>query len=224
MNYTCKKGWILSLDEQGNYVPFFIKTRSKDITWTIDSSFYKKVKKLITNNEMHYTFKMNIPEAELKMDIDDWDYRILSDYSFKANKTMIINYKKFKQGYSKFIDPDTNEEIEIISSLKVDLQLPFLIEKTKSSILYNFFSDNCDPMIKSDLRFSNKNNSDNNKVYDTLTLTLHDLNLVSLDSTSNASMSVNIEKFRSYNGELNKIFSGESKCNLMLQMCGIIYK
>lgn len=222
MNYTCKKGWILSLDENGNYVPFFIKTRSKDINWDIDKNFYKSIKKLITNNEMHYTFKMNIPEAELKIIIDDWDFRILSDFSFKASKSININHKKFKQEYTKFIDPNTQEEIETISALNADIQLPFLIQKSNSIILYNYFSDNYEPIIKSDLRFTNKKNTENNDIYDTISLKLSDLNMVSMDSVSNSSISINVDKFKSYNGELNKIFSGESKCTLMVQISGVL--
>ena len=32
-NYKCPKGFLISQNEQGDYLPFFIYTREKDIQW-----------------------------------------------------------------------------------------------------------------------------------------------------------------------------------------------
>ena len=31
--YTCKRGWLISIDEEGGYLPFFLKVRNQDIVW-----------------------------------------------------------------------------------------------------------------------------------------------------------------------------------------------
>lgn len=116
--YNCKKGWLVYLDENGEYVPFFMHVREKDIIWDSDSSFMNE---LIKKSPQFKGMDVNVIFPKIKCDKNGWEYVINSDFSFKARKKVHIGSSN---GFS-LIDNHT---------LLKELTIPFLIN-TRSSYI-----------------------------------------------------------------------------------------
>lgn len=84
--YTCKRGWLITMDEEGGYLPFFVKVRHEDIIWD-NQQEYENFKKIINRlNKFGYNFDSTYidPKLQLQVKINGWTYYINSDGSFHA--------------------------------------------------------------------------------------------------------------------------------------------
>lgn len=75
-NYNCPTGFLIAQDEQGNYVPFLIKVRDKELLWTNDSSnfnddFLNKLKEYGCTNIIQSN-----PSPSYSFELDGWSVKI----------------------------------------------------------------------------------------------------------------------------------------------------
>jgi hypothetical protein len=89
---VCSKGFLISKDDEGNYVPFFVRTRSQDIIWN-DTSNSKIMQALIDIGEStgveetSHKIKLNIKEWNVSLDSDKHvtytrKINVVTDYLF----------------------------------------------------------------------------------------------------------------------------------------------
>lgn len=86
-NVTCKKGFILSNNGDGDYTPFFVQVREKDIIW--DERLYKNDLVDIANTGSNKQFYPTM--AYWKFDKDDWKITLRGDGYFTASKKLTLN-------------------------------------------------------------------------------------------------------------------------------------
>ena len=135
MDFECKKGWIITLDKNGNYVPFFIKVREKDILWTNSNTSMNDIKLSLVRDLNKGDYKTTYVESDivnpsqiLVMKIDGWVYKIKPDYTFEANKTLLeIPFTDWKSTY-KSVSKGSNKENYLVK-LSYDFKLPFNVKK-----------------------------------------------------------------------------------------------
>ena len=71
--FKCKKGWVVASDKDGNYTPFFVYTRSKDIVW--DQSAMASVLRRFYGKDNFDIIEMRtyLPGVTESFRVDDWD-------------------------------------------------------------------------------------------------------------------------------------------------------
>ena len=110
---VCSSGWILTHDPvHGNYVPFFVKVRDKDIVWDPDN-MPKDLSRLTAAAESNITY--NYPAFEWIYKKSGWRINLRSDYTYEATKDIPI------KGNSTLVN---------VNELKVKIDLPI---KTKNT-------------------------------------------------------------------------------------------
>ena len=84
--YTCKRGWLISIDEEGGYLPFFLKVRNEDIVWDNEKEnrMFKVILGKLQRIGYNYESEYIDPRLQLKVKSDGWIYHIDSDGSFNA--------------------------------------------------------------------------------------------------------------------------------------------
>lgn len=104
---VCSSGWILSHDAvHGNYVPFFVKVRDKDIVWDPDN-MPRDLNALTASSEV--TVQYNYPSYEWIYKKDGWRINLKSDYTYEATKNIPIK---------------TNSTLLNVNELQVKVTLP----------------------------------------------------------------------------------------------------
>lgn len=112
----CNVGWLVSqIPNDGRYVPFFVKVRSKDIVWYDLPS--EEVLSVLNENEMD-EYQILYPNTSLKFIRDGWHIKLNYDFTFEINKKFYID--------SSFVLDKTRKEL----CLK-DVELPFLTSYDK---------------------------------------------------------------------------------------------
>lgn len=89
--YVCKKGWVVANDGEGNYTPFFVYTRSKDIVW--DQSGIKKMIQSFFGDEYKNIVEMKTytPGVIEKFKYCNWDVSVdLGHRNFELKRKMNI--------------------------------------------------------------------------------------------------------------------------------------
>lgn len=83
----CGKGWVLHPSPtDGKYVPFFIKTRDKDIIWSENS-----LPEILRNKSEEGTdVILNYPMYQWKFNKDGWSVTLNQDGSYEATKKIAI--------------------------------------------------------------------------------------------------------------------------------------
>ena len=85
---VCSTGWILTHDPvHGNYVPFFVKVRDKDIVWDVEN-MPKDLSRLTASAESSITY--NYPAYEWIYKKAGWRINLKSDYTYEATKNIPI--------------------------------------------------------------------------------------------------------------------------------------
>lgn len=106
-NRECLKGWMVAPSPtDGEYVPFFIYVRDKDIVWdpeTLTNNFSDYLKRKADNVELHY------PMNEWKFQINDW--------------TVVVHQDGTYHGYKKVNIQDVSDYINH-NTIKSDINLP----------------------------------------------------------------------------------------------------
>ena len=110
---VCPSGWILSHDPiHGNYVPFFVKVRDKDIVWDPEN-MPKDLNTLTASSES--VVKYNYPAFEWIYKKNGWRINLRSDYTYEATKNIPIK---------------SNATLASVNELIVKVELPI---KTKNN-------------------------------------------------------------------------------------------
>lgn len=134
-SYTCKKGFLLSMDENGDYLPFFVQVRDQDIIPSTDVSFpfgvklhnlglYEKIKYLPTS----------IGKAFMEFDYDGWKVKLYSDYSYEAKIQVPVNRTMFTTRETNHFMLIHQERLPIVSDIE-DFYGFLTIDSTSSEIL-----------------------------------------------------------------------------------------
>lgn len=193
MDFECKKGWIITLDKNGNYVPFFIKVREKDILWTNSNTSMDDIKLGLIRDLNKGEYKTAYVESSiinpsqiLVMKVDGWTYKIKPDYTFEANKNLLeIPYTSWNPIY-KSVSKGNNKENYLVK-LTYDIKLPFKAKTENIDLHYNLLHS--EPLCNHSLLFhnnsyhNNQNNDtleyqkDHDEFIDRLTLELHDIGM-----------------------------------------------
>lgn len=110
---VCSSGWILSHDPvHGNYVPFFVKVRDKDIVWDSDN-LPVDFQRLTASAESNISY--NYPAYEVIYKKSGWRIVLKSDYTYEATKDIPIK---------------TNSTLVSVNELKVKVELPIRTKNT----------------------------------------------------------------------------------------------
>lgn len=188
MDFECKKGWIITLDKDGNYVPFFIKVREKDILWTNSNISMDDIKLDLVRDLNKGDYKTAYVESDiinpsqiLVMKVDGWIYKIKPDYTFEANKTVLeIPHTNWIPEY-KSVSTGNSKENYLVK-LSYNLKLPFKVKTENIELHYNLIHS--EPLCSHSLLFHNKcyhntteYQNDHEKFIDKLTLELHDIGM-----------------------------------------------
>ena len=113
---VCNVGWLVSeIPEDGRYVPFFLKVRSKDICWYDLPS--EDLLSLLEDNERD-EYSILYPKTALKFKRNGWNITLNYDFTFEINKKFVIN-KDFK------LDKTFKELV------LTDVKLPFIASYDK---------------------------------------------------------------------------------------------
>ena len=103
----CSRGWILSPSKtDGEYVPFFVLVRDKDIIWDEDHL----PEKLRNLTEAGTDVILDIPMYQWRCKIGNWDVTLNQDGTYRATQYMNV------QDNGSFIDSNT---------ILLHLNLPF---------------------------------------------------------------------------------------------------
>lgn len=74
--YKCKKGWIITSDKDGNYTPFFVNVRSKDIVWD-QSSITSVLRKFYGKDNFDIVeMRTFLPGVTENFKINGWDINV----------------------------------------------------------------------------------------------------------------------------------------------------
>lgn len=103
----CKKGWVVSRDANGNYVPFFVNVRSKDIVPTDNET-----SPLILNLRSYGTNGKIISNSQIyNFDLQSWNISVLNDEEISYRKKISIG-------------SDGNVNLASPSDMVITLELP----------------------------------------------------------------------------------------------------
>lgn len=94
--YVCKKGFLLAMTDEGEYVPFFVQVRDKDIVPSTDGSFPFGIK--LHNSVVYDNIKKissSIGKAFIEFTFEKWRVKLYSDYSYEAKIRIPINETMF---------------------------------------------------------------------------------------------------------------------------------
>jgi hypothetical protein len=98
MKRECQVGWMVAPSPtDGEYVPFFVKVRDKDIIWdenTITRNFASYLSKYASDVTLHY------PMNEWKCTIDGWVVTVYQDGTYHARKK--VNIQKNARSITDF--------------------------------------------------------------------------------------------------------------------------
>lgn len=103
----CGKGWLVAPSKtDGEYVPFFMYVRDKDIIWDEENlpELLKKAAREGENSSLQY------PMYQWTFDVDSWSVKLHQDGSYEATKKIDIHK------YGKFM---------AYARIDVDFSLPF---------------------------------------------------------------------------------------------------
>lgn len=192
----CKKGWIITLNENGNYTPFFVNVREEDLVWKTDKNneIFSRIQKTLDNKNVKYSSSFITPEPYLNIEVDDWQYEIKSDKTFTASYINIPNKENWKTQMVTI--NDTNYLIGIEVSIK--LPIPILKEKC-------LFIPSINPNLTSIVPSFTLNSSTNPNAYDEIILKISDSSI-------------------SQNGnELEKMCDEKYQTNISILLKGKIY-
>lgn len=174
--YKCKRGWLISMDEEGGYVPFFIKVRANDIVWTSKETdlFFKSIELNLKSFGYDYTAGIKTPNVEFEFKTGNWTYLISPDGKVKAKHVGHVSPKEFK-----ILKTALNDHLTITSGADLKVDLPISIKKESAMIVGNMEPvGTCYTYIQ-----GNRHKSySSNKVYDTIDVNLrctYDLDIVS---------------------------------------------
>lgn len=103
--HQCKRGFIITQDNDGNYVPFFIKVRDDDIVWknSDNNQTFKNLKGTLKTYGYEFSSELQNPSPELHIVCDKWNFYIREDYSFRATYAAIPDKSNYIADY---ISPD----------------------------------------------------------------------------------------------------------------------
>ena len=137
-NRECLKGWMVAPSPtDGEYVPFFIYVRDKDIIWdpeTITNNFSNYLKEKADNVELHY------PMNEWKFQMEGW--------------TVVVHQDGSYHGYKKINIQDVSEYVSH-NTIKSDIVLPLPLTITPTTIIITIINIIA-PINTLNILFSNK--------------------------------------------------------------------
>lgn len=119
----CGKGWLVTPSKtDGEYVPFFMYVRDKDIIWD-ETNLPELLRKTAAKGE---NMSLNYPMYQWNFDVDSWSVKLHQDGSYEATKKIDIN---------------KNCEMFDSSQIDVSISLPF---KTMNDDEFNIqITKNC---------------------------------------------------------------------------------
>ena len=174
--YKCKRGWLISMDEEGGYVPFFIRVRADDITWTTKATdlFFKNIELSLKSFGYDYTAGIKTPNVEFEVISGNWTYHILPNGKVRAKYVGAVPVNEFKVLKTHISNDDT-----ITAGANVKIDLPISLKKESAMIVGNMEPVGaCYTYIKG----ARHKSYSPNKVYDTIDVNLrctYDLDVVS---------------------------------------------
>ena len=92
--YKCPKGFLISQNEQGDYLPFFIYTREKDIQWEeneIDDNNFINGHTVSLREVNEETIKRYIRTETVDLYHDGWYIKVYNDLTYDAYKRLNFN-------------------------------------------------------------------------------------------------------------------------------------
>ena len=117
--YQCKRGWIITMDDTGGYVPFFVRVRGDDIVW-------------VNNFGYEYNVSLQKPTAEFVVESENWIYTIRSDGRFRAKYIGSPNIANYKRIYTVI-----SKDEKITAGANVKIELPISVLKADTIIMGN---------------------------------------------------------------------------------------
>ena len=115
-NKACKKGFILTMNEEGDYLPFFLKVRDKDIIW--DPSNLPS--NLRTAAEAGDETIMSYPLTKWVYKTDTWNVSLFSDGTYEATSVLAIADFTFPSSTS-----GSSSEDKVQNKITKEITLPF---------------------------------------------------------------------------------------------------
>lgn len=190
--YTCKRGWLITMDDEGGYLPFFVKVRHEDIIWD-NQQEYSVFENLINRlNRFGYNYQSAYldPKLQLEIKADGWIYHINSDSTFRATYVGIADTSSMRI--------NRNADNYIVSA---DFYIPIPIKVLSAETL---ILGNLEPIGTSILQFTGgRRNSDTTSAeYDSVDIKI----FASYDANVYAQFNSNlITQF--YNNQLDRHIS-----------------
>lgn len=133
-NYNCKRGWIISMDEAGGYVPFFVRVRSEDIMWTTKAidRYYSSIERNLRNFGYTYNADIQNPSAEMVVNVGNWTYYIKPNGQFRAKYIGIPSTSDYS-----IIKTPVSLDRDVTAGANLRIDLPLASVKSDTMIIGN---------------------------------------------------------------------------------------
>lgn len=139
---TVPRGFLISLDSHGNYVPFFIKVRKEDIVYSdvINSNLYDNIINKFDALGSTYEHRMIDITKELEIKKDGWTFHIKPDGAFTASYVKTTDFVGWWQSHIGEIPISAYDKTEYLTHLSSSVVIPLpIIQTNESPILVGSF-------------------------------------------------------------------------------------
>jgi hypothetical protein len=119
--YECKRGWLINMNDDGSYLPFFVKVREEDLVWKNDlnSDIFKTIISDMKTYGFEFTSDLQTPSPELHITCGNWHYYVKGDYSFRARYVSTPDKSDYIAEYTTF------DNVKKLTGAYMNITIPF---------------------------------------------------------------------------------------------------